>query len=144
MLSCFIYDEPGKAHNELLYIYTYTYTAYIQLCAAMLSCFVFDEPGEAQSELSQQNRKPLQDLKEKARRVATIQQESKLQVCAPACLFICTCVCVCVCVCVCNIHVYVFFSYTHAHTHKSLREKHLKEKARRRVAVVEPESSLKV
>eukprot|EP00281_Chroomonas_sp_CCMP1168_P026083 CAMPEP_0206231902 /NCGR_PEP_ID=MMETSP0047_2-20121206/11100_1 /ASSEMBLY_ACC=CAM_ASM_000192 /TAXON_ID=195065 /ORGANISM="Chroomonas mesostigmatica_cf, Strain CCMP1168" /LENGTH=665 /DNA_ID=CAMNT_0053655543 /DNA_START=40 /DNA_END=2037 /DNA_ORIENTATION=- len=52
-----------------------------EMCAALLSCFVFDEKNETGVQmLSDEVKKPLQTLREKARRVATVAQESKLTI----------------------------------------------------------------
>jgi ATP-dependent RNA helicase DOB1 len=52
-----------------------------QVCAALLSCFVFDEKSEVtENRLPDELQQPLKHLQDKARRVATVAQESKLQV----------------------------------------------------------------
>ena len=53
-----------------------------EVCAAVLSCFVFDEKtdDDTGSHLVEELKRPIEILKAKARRVATVQQESKVEV----------------------------------------------------------------
>jgi len=52
-----------------------------EVCAALLSCFVFDEKSDEDAgRLPEELKRPIEILKAKARRVATVQSESKCQV----------------------------------------------------------------
>ena len=50
-----------------------------ELCAAVLSCFIFEEKAEAPA-LKEELAKPFRELQAKARMIAKVSQESKLQV----------------------------------------------------------------